>query len=69
MLEDQKFFTRKGEVVGKGFFIFRRGAKANRIKPGPMPFEHPTMESAVTERNRLAAGNPEGKYHIFQQVE
>lgn len=63
------FYTRPGEIVGSGFFIFRRGEKANRIKPGPMPYEHPTMESAVAERDRLAEGNPGKKYHIFQQVD
>jgi len=68
-MQGQKFFTRTGEVVGNGFFIFRRGEKANRIKPGHMPYEHPTLESARTERDRLSAANPGKKYHIFSQVE
>ncbi len=47
---------RKGEKVGGGFFVFRRGKKTGRIgcKRDALPFEHPTLAAAEAEAVRLA---------------
>ena len=60
--------TRPNEVIGGGFFVFRRGNYANRVKPGPLPFEHGTFESAQTEAIRLANEHPGLKFIILQDL-
>ena len=65
---EEGFYVRKGEEIGGGFFVFRRGTKAHRIKPSERPYEHPSMESAVAERDRLRELYPELKYSIFQEI-
>ena len=60
---------RPGEQVGAGWFVFRRGAYANRIKPGALPFEHPTVESALEEKDRLEKLFPDCKFSIFAEVD
>ena len=49
---------RRNEKVGGGHFVFRRGGRTGRIKTGAimagkMPFEHPSLESARAEAERL----------------
>ena len=58
---------RKGEKIGGGWFVFRRGKKTGRIgtRQNTMPFEHPTEESAFIEAKRLAALHPGEKYSVF----
>ena len=64
----------KGEVIGGGHFVFRRGKKWNRVrfvlpKGGQIvPFEHATLESALAECERLSKLNPGQKFGIFSQV-
>lgn len=60
----------RGEVVGGGFFVFRRGETTGRIKvnPAKLPFEHGTLEAAQREAKRLAAASPGITFSIFQQV-
>lgn len=60
---------RTGEVIGGGWFVFRRGGYANRIKPSEKPYEHPTEESAVAEHKRLSEKYPTHKYSIFREVQ
>lgn len=62
------FYVRKGEEVGGGFFIFRRGKHGNRVKPSPMPFEHPSLESAQQELKRLKSKFPDGSFVILGEV-
>lgn len=64
----------KGELVGGGHFVFRRGRKFNRVrfvvpKGGQvLPFEHATFALALAECERLAKINPGQKYGVFSQV-
>lgn len=60
-----------GEVVGGGYFVFRRGETTGRIKinPAKLPFEHGTLESAQREANRLSLLHPGVTFSIFQQSE
>lgn len=63
----------KGEVVGGGFFVFRRGDRFNRVGLGKgdrkfyYPFEYPTFEAAHKEAARLASLNPGETYCVFEQ--
>lgn len=59
---------RRGEVIGGGWFVFRRGEYGNRIKPGPLPYEHGTFESAQKEAVRLTEINPGQKFVILQDL-
>lgn len=60
---------RRNEKVGGGHFVFKRGRRTGRIKTGAilagrMPFEHPSIESAVAEAERLH-GLYGGRYEVF----
>lgn len=57
--------TRPGEKIGGGFFVFRRGDFANRIRISDLPFEHPNYESAQKEAERLSAANPGMRYDVL----
>lgn len=47
-----------GEVVGGGYFVFRRGKKTGRIASANLlPFEHATEGAARGEAYRLAEAN------------
>lgn len=67
-LQGKPFVTRPGEVIGGGFFVFRRGEVGNRIKPGPMPYEHGTFASAQKELLRLSEINPGQRFVILQDL-
>ena len=61
----------RGELVGGGFFVFRRGRKSRRVKFDPktcIPFEHGTEQSARDEAEKLAAANLGSTYCIFVQM-
>lgn len=61
--------NRKGEQIGAGYFVFRRGKKTNRISTkSTMPFEHPDLKSAIAEANKLAANNPGERFAVVGQV-
>ncbi|MBC8719265.1 hypothetical protein [Ochrobactrum sp. Marseille-Q0166] len=58
---------RKNEVIGGGFFVFRRGKKTGRVAPGSnMPYEHGSFEQALAEATRLAKLFPGEVYEVFQ---
>ena len=62
--------TQRGEVVGGGYFVFRRGRTSKRIKPDlrGFPFEHATLQAAEAEASRLARLNPGNQFVVLQQV-
>jgi hypothetical protein len=51
--------VRKGEVIGGGFFVFRRGNKGR--------YEHGSFASAIAEAKRLQ-GITGGKYEVFTSL-
>lgn len=60
---------RRNEKVGGGHFVFRRGGRTGRIKTGhivhgALPFEHPDIDSARTEAERLQKLHG-GRYDVF----
>jgi len=58
---------RKNEVIGGGFFVFRRGKKTGRVAPGSsLPYEHGSFEQALAEATRLAKLCPGETYEVFQ---
>jgi hypothetical protein len=62
--------VRRGEKVGGGFFVFRRGRSTGRVKidPNKPPYEHASLGEATTEAARLAKENPGIEFSVFQQV-
>lgn len=61
--------ARPGEEIGGGYFVFRRGKRTNRIRPPAFySFEHPSLESALAEANRLAADRPGETFAVFAQA-
>lgn len=55
---------RPGEKIGGGFWVFRRSGEAGRIRTPEWPFEHPSLASAATERDRLAARHPKESFVV-----
>lgn len=49
---------RRGETIGGGYFVFRRGDSTGRIRPALWPFEYASVEEANAEAARLSAGQP-----------
>jgi hypothetical protein len=58
--------ARKGEEIGGGYFVFRRGDDTGRIRPSPWPFEHPTLCAAKREADRLAQAYPGYRFDVVQ---
>jgi hypothetical protein len=44
---------RTAEQIGARWLVFKRGDRTGRIENRGVPFEHPTLESAITEARRL----------------
>lgn len=59
--------TAKGEKIGGGFFVHRRGKSSKRIHAAAFPFEHATMMAAIRECDRLAALTPGERYVVVGQ--
>ena len=60
---------RKGEEIGGGFFVFRRGKKTGRISVhSTLPFEHSNMLEATKEGIRLTGKLKGETFAVFQQV-
>ncbi|WP_375263226.1 hypothetical protein [Palleronia sp.] len=59
---------RKGEVIGGGHFVFRRGGGTNRIRPAMWPFEHGTAQEAQAEAAKLAAASPGETFLVVSEV-
>ena len=58
---------RPNEIIGGGFFVFRRGKKTGRVGVfTTMPYEHGSFEQAVAEATRLAALCPGETFEVFQ---
>jgi hypothetical protein len=64
------FKPRNGEVVGGGFFVFRRGKTTGRIsrRVHVPPYEHGSREAAEAEATRLAVQYPGETFAVFQQI-
>lgn len=58
---------RPNEIIGGGFFVFRRGKKTGRVGVyTTMPYEHGSLEQATAEATRLAALCPGETFEVFQ---
>ncbi|WP_309083755.1 hypothetical protein [Chelativorans sp.] len=49
---------RDGEIIGGGFWVFRRGDSTGRIRPSVWPFEYGSEEAATVQADKLARANP-----------
>jgi hypothetical protein len=62
--------VRKNEVIGGGFFVFRRGKSTGCIGCGTtLPFEHGSFESAAQEAKRLAETYPGETFSVFEEMQ
>lgn len=59
---------RDGEVVGGGYFIFRRGKNTGRIRPSMWPYEHASLEDALAQARRLLEVQPDATFQIVSVV-
>lgn len=60
---------RLGEEIGGGYIIARRESTNGRIKiSATLPFEHPSMEAAQTEAQRLSEKYPGQTYIVLGQM-
>jgi hypothetical protein len=58
---------RKNEVIGGGFFVFRRGKHTGRVSVATtLPYEHGSFGQALAEATRLATLCPGETYEVFQ---
>lgn len=58
---------RKNEVIGGGFFVFRRGKLTGRVSVATtLPYEHGSFEQALAEATRLTKLCPGETYEVFQ---
>lgn len=58
---------RRNEVIGGGFFVFRRGKQTGRVSVATtLPYEHGSFEQALAEATRLAKLCPGETYEVFQ---
>lgn len=55
---------RKGETIGGGFFVFRRGDQTGRIRPAQWPFEYATVHAAMEQADRLAKAMPGYRFDV-----
>lgn len=63
----RSFKTRPNEIIGGGFFVFRRGKKTGRVGVFTnLPYEHGSFEQALAEATRLAALCPGETFEVFQ---
>lgn len=62
---------RKGEVIGGGFFVFRRGKTTGRVgvRLNTIPFEHGSYESAAQEAKRLSEVSPGEAFSVFEELD
>ncbi|PWJ81559.1 hypothetical protein C7441_11091 [Pseudaminobacter salicylatoxidans] len=60
--------ARKGEVIGGGFFVFRRGDGTNRIRPSQWPYEYGSQEAAEEQARILAKSNPGYRFDVLYVV-
>lgn len=56
---------RAEEVIGGGYFVFRRGQDTGRIRPAFWSFEHPTLALAIAAAKKLSDENPGQQFDVF----
>jgi len=56
--------ARKGETIGGGWFVFRRGDDTGRIRPAWWPFEYASQVEAAAEARRLATLSPGYRFDV-----
>lgn len=60
--------ARRDEVIGGGYFVFRRGDSTRRVRPSTFPFEYATQEAAAEEAHRLSREQPGYTFEVFGRV-
>lgn len=60
--------ARKGETIGGGYWVFRRGDDTGRIRPPMWPFEYGALTDAINQANKLAEDNPGEEFIVVSQA-
>lgn len=58
----------KGEVIGGGWFVFKRNPKTGRISPARFPFEYPDQDAAQKQAAILSTHNGGDEFIVVQSV-
>lgn len=58
---------RPREVIGGGHFVFKRGKRTGRIENRGIPFEHSSLDAALSEAARLTIEHG-GQFDVFSRV-
>ncbi|MBB4004454.1 hypothetical protein [Aurantimonas endophytica] len=56
--------ARKGETIGGGWFVFRRGDDTGRIRPAWWPFEYGSQCEALAEAKRRSVLHPSYRFDV-----
>ena len=59
---------RKGETIGGGIIIVRRGKRTDRLRFAMWPFEHGSADGAIAEIEALKADMPDETFEIWTRV-
>lgn len=59
---------RKGESIGGGFIVYRRGSFTKRVKAVRFPFEYASMEEAQKGIEKLKAKGVQGDFEIWGRI-
>ncbi len=57
--------ARKGEMIGGGYIIMRRGKTSGRVRGAWKPFEHDSEEAAIRQAKKLAKAYPGERFDVF----
>jgi hypothetical protein len=62
--------TNKGEVIGGGYFVFRRNSVTGRVRGATsVSLEHGTYKSAYEEADRLSKLEPGATFEVYERIE
>ncbi|MBD9542905.1 hypothetical protein IB276_26010 [Ensifer sp. ENS04] len=58
---------RPREAIGGGHFVFKRGKRTGRIENRGIPFEHSSLDAALSEAARLTIEHG-GQFDVFSRI-
>ena len=65
---NSKYWAHLHERKGGGFCVIRRGSRTGILKCAKFTCEHPTLESAQAEAERLASVHPGEAFEVWQRA-
>lgn len=61
--------VREGEAIAGGFIVLAIDPESGRVMPPPVPFEHPSLMSAIASGRELAKENAGREFVVYGRVE